>query len=187
VIDDTVVLFSRWLNGDIDPAASVNALLPSVARRGADPEPPQLKAVYNEVESLWIIKGTEPDVVPAIAVSATNAEASLYSLGGQRGESADSLQRAQSGIAGSPLIIGVTYMLRGEDLVKGIAQSGYTLAAIRKSIGLLEQASQASRTLNTTLFLGTRQITERRLLVSIGNSSVMGIVLTVCLVRDLAP
>jgi hypothetical protein len=187
VIDDTVVLWSRWLNGDLDPAASVNALLPTVARRGADPEPPQLKAVYNEVEDVWIIKGDMPDVAPAIAVSASNAEVSLFSLGGQRGESHDSVQRPQSGIAGSPLIIGVSYMVRTTDLVLSVAQSGYTLAAIRKSIGLLEQASQASRTLNTTLFLGTRQITERRLLVSIGNSSVMGIVLAVCLVEDLAP
>jgi hypothetical protein len=187
MIDDTVVLFARWLSGAIDAAASVNTLLPLVTLRAGDPAPPQIKTVYNEVEDRWIIEGTDPDLTPSLVVGAGNADASLFSLGGQRGASHDSVQRPQSGIAGSPLVIGVSYMVRQTDLVPAVKSAGYTRAAIRRSIALLEQASQTNRTLNNTLFLATRQTTERRLLASKGNSALMGVVLAVVTVRDLAP
>jgi hypothetical protein len=187
MIDDTVVLFARWLSGAIDATASVNALLPLVARRAGDPAPPQIKTVYNEVEDVWVIQGTDPDLAPSLVVGAANADASLFSLGGQRGASHDSVSRPQPGIPGSPLIIGVSYMVRQTDLVPAVKSAGYTRAAIRRSIAKLEEADQSLRILNNTQFLATHQITERRLLASKGNSALMGVVLAVVTVRDLAP
>jgi hypothetical protein len=186
MLDDSVVLLSNWLKGAIDPAGGINAILPSVSRRGTDVQPPAIAAVYNEVEDEWIIQGNEPQEVPALIVAA-NADLSLYSLGGQKGATADSVSRPQPGIAGSPLVLSVSYAIRLTDQVPAVKGAGYTLTAIRRAIALLERASIAQRTLNTTLFLGTHQITERRLLASKGNSALLGVVLAVCTVRDLAP
>ena len=186
MLDDSVVLMARWLRGDIDATASVNALLPNVARRGSDAQPPLLAAVYNEVEDEWIIQGQEPDALPALIVSA-NTDVSLYALGGLRAPASEGVQRAQPGIAGSPLILAISYAIRQTDSVLSVKNAGYTLTAVRQSIGRLMQASESQRTLNNTFLIGTRQITERRLLASKGNSALMGVVLAVCMVRDLAP
>jgi hypothetical protein len=71
--------------------------------------------------------------------------------------------------------------------VPAAPNTGYSLTAIRRSIGRFFAADVATRTLNDTLLIGTTQITERRLLASKGNSALMGVVLAVCLVEDLAP
>lgn len=186
MLDDAVVLMARWLNGDIDAAASVNTLLPNVARRAGDPVPKQIAAVYNEVETAAIIQGNEPDATPALIVNA-NADVSLMSLGGERGAATVGIGRPQPGLTGSPLILAVSYAIRLTDAVIGARNAGYTLKAVRQSIGLFNSASEANRTLNNTFILGTLQVTERRLLASKGNSALMGVVLAVCLVRDLAP
>jgi hypothetical protein len=186
MLDDSVVLLSKWLKGEIDPAGGINALLPTVQRRGSDPVPTPVAAIYNEVEDEWVIAGNEPDATPALIV-AGNADVSLFSLGSQRGGAADSVTRPQPGLPGSPLVLAVSYAIRQADRVPMVKAAGYTLTAIRKSIALLEKASIEMRTCNNTLFLGTHQITERRLLASHGNSALMGQVLAVCQVRDLAP
>ena len=184
MLDDTVVLFAQWMNGDIDPTASVNALLPNVARRSGDRAPPTIGAVYDEVRTEWIIQGNEPDVTPSLIVAA-NADVSLYSLGGLRGTATESEQSKSGGF--SPLVIAVSYAVRQTDIGVSVTDSGYTLKAIRQSIGRLHGAPIAQRTLNNTVLLDTRQITERRLVASKGNSALMGVVLAVCVVRDLAP
>lgn len=186
MLDDSVVLLANWLRGDIDPTASVNALMAKVARRGADAVPTPIQAVYNEVEDAWVIQGNEPDTTPALIVAA-NTDVSLYTLGGERSPATEGVGRPQPGLVGSPLILAVSYAVRQTDVVLSVKNAGYALTAIRQSIGRLMQASIKSRTLNNTVLIGTRQVTERRLLASKGNSALMGVVLAVCLVRDLAP
>jgi hypothetical protein len=186
MLDDAVVLLAMALNGDLDASYSVNALLPAVSRRAGDAAPPLIAAVYDQVRTKAIIQGEEPDAVPALVVTA-NADLSLYTLGGERTPASIGVARPQPGLAGSPLILSVSYVIRLTDAVPAAPNTGYSLTAIRRSIGRFFAADEATRTLNDTLLLGTTQITERRLLASKGNSALMGVVLAVCLVEDLAP
>jgi len=178
MIDDLTVLVADWLASGVDAngfAASVNALLPNIERRAGDPAPQLLAGVYDDVRTDEIVLGQEPPEIPALVVLAMS-DAALLPLGA-----------ATDDFSSTNLLLAVEYVMLDAAGMSGKRDAGYALKAVRRSLGLLNAATQSVRTSNVSLLVKITQMTERRIGATRGRCALAGVVLARCHMEDLAP
>lgn len=178
MIDDLAVLFADYLSGKTAGSSGVNTFIPTVTRRTNDPQPPLIQGFYDDTRDAAIIEGNEPDIVPALVVNVAG-DAVLRLLGGLPAAPADSPPKA-------PVLVAISYITRLQDLPTGRIAAGYTMDAVRRSLGALQYSTDVQKTMNTTRLISIDRVVERRLFASKGASALLGIVLAQCRVRDLA-
>lgn len=155
-----------------DPTHGVNALLPTVPRDAADPQPPLLKNVYDETRTGWLARGELPEELRVVAENPFLVVTMLGDLdvGGRSRPSEHA-----GGLVRATFRVTVQYVTH-EALTELGEQDGlYTGRAVRSVLQTLFGPSRAAaRARNGVQMEVLQNITELNVFDSVEDKTVIG-------------